>query len=151
MTVVNGCVGDATSPGTLLLPALIRPEGWLALHDPRHEGLRLLTDHGVYLEFIPFADADQQRPPRQWLDEVRPGVPYEVAISSPAGVWACRTGTVIEFTQLTPPLLRVLPLAVRSERSLPVIRAPHRQSVGTPAALPETPARSPWSARADRG
>lgn len=135
---------DRLDPRVLLLPALANPEGWFALHDPRVGGMRLLTDHGVYFEFIP-----QDGSPRRWLHEVHPGTPYEIAISSPAGVWAVATGTMIEFTQVDPPLVRLLPPKI--ERPTPVIPAPHRQSAGKAATLPEMSVRSPWSTPADRG
>lgn len=131
---------------------LARPEAPLAVFDDRHGGLRLLVEHGVFFEFVPLRHASEPHPPRLSLDEVEVGVPYEVALTSPAGLWAQRSGLVVCFDQLEPPLIRVLRAAVRAdERVVPVPPAPHRHSGGSPAARPETPGHTPWSAPADRG
>jgi hypothetical protein len=162
----------------VLLEMLVRPEGPLAVEDPRCGGLRLLPDHGVYFELVPGDQVEKRCPPRLGLDEARVGVDYELVLSSPAGVWACRSGLHVCFDCLSPPLLRVLPgprpswcqetaseslspveetssgpvaATIRSDgpAALP-LPANHRQSGGSRAALPETFVHSPWSARADR-
>src|SRR6185437_16689377 len=86
-----------------------RPEGPVAVEDPRRGGLRLLVEHGVYFELAPVDQIDQINPPRLGLDEVRVGPAYEVVITSPAGAWACRSGLRVCFDRLAPPLIRVLP------------------------------------------
>jgi hypothetical protein len=101
------------SPATLALEMLSLPEGPVAIEDPRYGGLRLLADHGVYFEFVPAGQADQVHPSRLGLDEVKVGVVYELAITSPAGVWACRSGLHVCFDHLSPPLLRVVSGSVR--------------------------------------
>jgi hypothetical protein len=145
-------------PHILLVEVLSRPEAPLAVHDPRLGGMRLLVEHGVYFEFVPLERAGDFHPPRLGLDEVRPGVPYEVALTSPAGLWAQKSGLVVAFDRVAPPVVRLLPEEARAAAPLrsdgaaaSAPRASHRQSGGTPAALPETPYRSPWSAPADRG
>src|SRR5262249_14883443 len=102
-------------------------------------------------------------PARHTLDRVETGAPYELVMTSPAGLWACRVGCAVVFERRDPPRLRVvepLPLpAVRPEPVAPLrsdaapapSRQPHRRSGGIPAALPETLAHIPWSAPADRG
>jgi hypothetical protein len=70
--------------------------------------LRLLTDHGVFFEFIAPQDLGHHRPTRHSLAEVVPGVPYAVAISSAAGVWACLSGQTIAFESRDPPFLHLL-------------------------------------------
>ena len=113
--------------------------------DPRHGGLRLLTMHGVFFEFLPCERAHEPDVPRLGVEEVEAGAPYEVAVSSPAGLWACRVGLTVSFERTDPPLLRVLPSA-RPEVPAAALtaREPRPQSAGTPAARPESSARSPW-------
>jgi hypothetical protein len=143
---------------TPVLQMLDAPEGPLAVEDPRFGGLRLLCDHGVYFELVPVDQLDQRHPPRLGVGEAKVGVPYEVAVSSPAGVWACLTGLRICFDRLSPPLVRVLPARVEaaSPPTGPAVRsdapsgtpAPlsQRQSIGPPTAHRETLVQSPWSA-----
>jgi hypothetical protein len=136
-------------PRPLLLEQVIRPEAPFAVEDPRTRQLRLLADHGAFFEFVPADLADHLRPPRLGLDEVKAGIVYEVAVTSPAGWWACRGGLRVCFDQLSPPVLRVVPAAVPSPH---IMAGPLRpRTAGSPAAPPEMSFHSPWSGRADRG
>jgi hypothetical protein len=144
----------AVGPVPVLLELLSRPEGPIAVEDPRYGGLRLLVDAGVYFEFIPATGTDQANPPRLGLDEVRVGVPYELAFTAPAGIWAGRSGLTVVFDRVDPPLIRVVttPAPVAERRAVAeTVQAPHRSSTGIPAAPRGTFAHTPWSARADRG
>ncbi len=101
--------GDAP---VLLLEAAVRPEGALAVEDPRYGQLRLLPHHGLFFEFVPVSEMHQPRPTRHGLSDAEVGVPYAVAVTSPAGLWACLTGWTVVFERLDPPLLRVISSAV---------------------------------------
>jgi hypothetical protein len=121
------------SPNVLCLEMYFRPEGALAIEDPQRGQLRLLSDHGVYFEFVPVDQVGKPRPVRYSTADVKLGVPYAVALSSPAGIWACLVGSVVRFEQRDPPLFRLVEMRVPSEPS------PPRE----PASLPSTkPARS---------
>jgi hypothetical protein len=99
----------AGSGDVLFLEAHFPPEGPFALEDPRHELLRLVPDLGAYFEFVPVEELNKSHPPvRKGAAEVEPGVPYALALTSPAGVWACLTGTRVCFERRDPPLLRLL-------------------------------------------
>jgi hypothetical protein len=159
-------VGDASgSAPVLLLETWFRPEGPLAVEDPRHGLPRLLPEHGVFFEFVPTAEADGPGPARHGVEEVEPGVAYEVALTSPAGLWACRTGLSVRFERRHPPLLRAVEVAAPAgppREAAPAARAdqpcgpypvqpPHPRTAGTPAGLPGMPAHTPWSAPAGPG
>jgi hypothetical protein len=140
----------------VVVDLLTRPEAPLAVEDLRHGAMRLLVEHGVYFEFVPLGLADDLNPPRLGVEEVEAGTPYEVALTSPAGLWAERSGLVVCFDSVGPPLVRVLatsrPAPVRADEPAALPRqAPHRQAAGSPAARPGTPGHIPWSAPADRG
>jgi hypothetical protein len=145
-------------PSVLVLDAVWRPEGMLAVEDPRFGSLRLLHDHGLYYEFLPVHTAGD--PPRLGLDEVEVGVPHELVVTSPAGLWSCRTGRTVCLERRDPPLVRFLetPTPAVAPETLPPrvdavtapVQPPHRQSAGTPAALPGNFAHTPWSALAGR-
>ena len=98
----------ALGPKVSLVETHFRPEGPVAVHDPRAGGLRLLTNHGSFFEFIPTDEANRPCPRRLGLGEVAPGVPHEVVMTSPAGLWACRIGLTVCFEQHDPPLLRLV-------------------------------------------
>jgi hypothetical protein len=152
-------------PATLLgqqgkvLRLIFRPEGAVALTDPRHGRLRLLTDHGLYFEFIPEHLRGEVNPPRVGIDQVDKAKPYEVVLSSPAGVWACRTGLIVTLGSSSSPLLeslhyqpippRFLPLSNGPVRALPPQPGP--RNVDTPEALPGIFGHSPWLVPVDRG
>ena len=99
---------DVSNRAVLCLEMYFRPEGAIAIEDPRHGGLRLLPDHGVYFEFVPVDQIGKARPARYSAHEVKVGVPYAVALSSPAGVWACLVGSVVKFEKTDPPLFRLV-------------------------------------------
>ncbi len=88
-----------------LLQAVSCLDGVVALTDPRYRRLRLLTDHGLYFEFLPEEQRHQARPQRHDLSQVRCGTPYELVLTSPLGLWACRTDLVLTLDRIEPPLL----------------------------------------------
>jgi hypothetical protein len=146
----------------LLLEMCFRPEGSLAVEDPRFGQLRLLHDDGCYFEFVPLDEIGKPRPKRYTAEEVKLGVPYAVALSSPAGVWACLAGSVIQFERRRPLLFRlvhdafipklpalpkIVPMAKPARIPLP---PPHQRIAGMLAELPGKPFHNSWSARAGR-
>ncbi len=157
-------VGD----DVLLLEMAGRAEGPLTVEDPRFGLPRLLFDHGVYFEFVPPAEAAEPRCPRYGIDEIEVGVPYELVVTSPAGLWACRIGRTVCLEQRHPPLLRFVESSEpqsatapprRTRRTDLVIEAltPPRspafrpRSDGIGATPPENAFHTPWSIRADQG
>lgn len=143
-----------------LLETAFHPAGAFAVEDPRCGGLRLLFDHGIYFEVVRADEAEDPRARRCDIDEAEVGIPYELALTSPAGLWSCRIGVTLCFERLDPPVLRLLEpaplpaaapaLAPRTDEAV-TVQEPHRQSGGNSAAPPESIVHSPWSARADRG
>jgi hypothetical protein len=148
-----------TAPGlppALLLEALWRPEGAVAVEDPRHGLLRLLPDHGVYFEFIPVEELGKPQPARHDATDVQPGIPYALALTSPAGLWACLAATTICFEQREPPLFRLVePEVPREPPAAPIatlapahppVQPPHPRSGIPPVPLPTLPAPA-WPAQ----
>ncbi len=147
----------------LRLEADIRPEGTVSIEDPRHGLPRLLTDHGLYFEFVPVAERGLPAPRRVPLAGVETGVDYELVLTSPAGWWACRTGRALRFERRDPPLVCFLDPAVltpppaepapAAEVAAPTaaLQAPHRRTVGIPVALPEKFSHTPWLVPSGRG
>src|SRR5262249_52425084 len=94
---------EINSPETVCLEMVLRPEGAVALEDPRHPGLLLLPAHGLYFEFVPVDQLGRAGPDRFTATEVQVRVPYALALTSPAGIWACLVGSVVRFERLDPP------------------------------------------------
>jgi hypothetical protein len=90
------------------LEAFVKPAAPIALEDPRHGCLRLLADHGVFLEFVPVEEVGKTKPVRHGLDRLEPGVPYALAVSAPAGLWACLLDEYVRFESRDPWLLHRL-------------------------------------------
>lgn len=127
------------SPGVLCLEMYFRPEGAVAIEDPHHGRLRLIPDHGVYFEFVPVDQVGRPRPERYSAAEVKVGVPYALALSSPAGVWACLVGSVVSFEHHDPPLLRLVETRMLWEPVRPVEPAPNKSAPAPRAFAPRPP------------
>ena len=153
-----GVLRTAVGADVLLLEIGVLREGILAVEDPRYGQLRLLPEHGVYFEFIPPGEAQQLTPTRLGLEQIEVGVPYELVLTSAAGVWACRAGLSVQFEHRDPPLVRfvgtTVALPATRQKELPVqvtAQPPHQRSDGIPAARPESFVHSPWLVPSDRG
>lgn len=80
-------------------------EGGMTAVQDRQEngaGMALLVNNGVFYEFVPPGEADQERPRRYTVAEVETGVPYEVVLSTNGGLWGFRLGDVVRFVSLCP-------------------------------------------------
>jgi hypothetical protein len=83
-------------------------EGFIAIADRGGgEGLRLIADNGLFLEFVPADEAEAPRPTRHWLANVECGVNYAVVVSSNAGLWAYLLGDTVRFVERCPPRILV--------------------------------------------
>jgi len=129
-----------------------RPEGTLAVEDPGQGRLRLLPDQGIYFEFVPVEELGRPRPNRLSSHEIRPAQPYALAISSPAGIWACLVGSVVRFERLDPPLFSLVdvgklwervpflpprPMTLPATVHSPSMQPPHLRTVPSQAARPQ--------------
>lgn len=81
-------------------------EGFIALQDETPDlGLRLLTDTGLFFEFVPVEDLDSARPTRHWLANVETGVNYAIVLSTCAGCFGYVIGDTVRFVSKAPPRL----------------------------------------------
>jgi len=73
-------------------------EGFIAMQDtPRNPGLRLLTDVGIFYEFIPLDAINDPAPPSFLPHEVELGQRYVVVMTTCAGFYRYIIGDVVEF------------------------------------------------------
>ncbi len=89
-------------------------EGIIAAQDgAAAAGLRLLTGAGLFFEFVPAAEFDEQRPDLAAgralpVADVKPGVDYVLLLTTPAGLARYVLGDVVRFVSIKPPRLIVV-------------------------------------------
>ena len=78
-------------------------EGFFAFQDiPGKEGLLLNTDAGIFYEFIPAGEINNENPTRLSLGEVKAGENYALIVSTNAGLWAYNIGDTVRFLSTDP-------------------------------------------------
>lgn len=84
-------------------------EGFFGIQDlVKSDDMLLMLDYGIFYEFIPKEEWSSSSPQTILLDEVEVGKPYEMVISTNAGLWRYRIGDVIEFTDNAPYRFKVI-------------------------------------------
>ncbi len=83
-------------------------EGFIAVADRGPgEGLRLITDNGLFMEFVPVDELESANPTRHWLATAEPGVNYAVVLSTCAGLWSYVIGDTVRFIETNPPRILI--------------------------------------------
>ena len=78
-------------------------EGFIAYQDSQEEeGLLLLSNSGIFYEFVPAEEYYNENPSRLLVDEVKIGVNYVVIINSNAGLWGYNIGDTVKFVSTYP-------------------------------------------------
>jgi len=78
-------------------------EGFFGIEDPDHPGeLILMLDYGIYYEFIPMDEWENEHPKTVGLDEVKLDTNYALLISTNAGLWRYKIGDTVQFTSINP-------------------------------------------------
>lgn len=102
-----------TRPVTFI-ETYLASEGFLALQDgPDTTGMELLSNNGIYFEFIPFTEEyfnDDGKPhdpycPTISVADIEKGKNYALVISTCSGAWRYLIGDVVRFNKLDPPEL----------------------------------------------
>lgn len=84
-------------------------EGWFAVQDGKAAaGMRLLTDAGIFFEFLPMTDYDDTLPATLGracvpLAQVQTGVDYALVITTPAGLCRYVVGDIVRFVSTDVP------------------------------------------------
>ncbi len=83
-------------------------EGFIATADRKYgEGLRMVLDHGIFYEFIPFNELEKENPTRHWIKNVELGVNYAIVLTSCAGCWSYILGDTVEFIDIKTHRLKI--------------------------------------------
>lgn len=84
-------------------------EGYFSYTDAVGEkDMKLVLDNGIFYEWVPYehdSSIQESRILPTW--NIEKGVPYEMLVTTNAGLWRYRVKDVIEFTSLNPPKIRV--------------------------------------------
>ena len=78
-------------------------EGYFAIQDqPDSEEMLLMLDYGIYFEFLPVENLEDEHPETLALHEVEVDKNYALIISTNSGLWRYMIGDTIKFTDLNP-------------------------------------------------
>lgn len=84
-------------------------EGFFGLqNDFSDPSLLLMLDYGIYYEFIPIEDVDDDQPKTIPLWEVEKGKSYAMVISNNSGLWRYNLGDVVQFTSIKPYKIQIV-------------------------------------------
>ncbi len=91
-----------------LLETYPASEGFMAFRDDhRRDDLLLLTDHGIFYEFVPLEQMGDDQPERLTLEQVETGRDYAIVLTTNAGLWAYVIGDTVRFTSTDPYRIQV--------------------------------------------
>ncbi|MFZ4463451.1 MAG: GH3 auxin-responsive promoter family protein [Bacteroidales bacterium] len=83
-------------------------EGFFGIQDQKNSNeLLLMLDYGIYYEFIPAENIDDEHPKTIQLDQVKLNHNYALIISTNAGLWRYMIGDTVTFTSLKPYRIRI--------------------------------------------
>ncbi len=83
-------------------------EGFFGIQDQSgSEEMLLMLDYGIYYEFIPFDEIEDEFPKTVNLSGVELGKNYAMLISTNAGLWRYSIGDTIKFTSLAPYRIKI--------------------------------------------
>lgn len=98
-------------PKVVLHELYLAAEGLLAVQDkPNGHGLRVLSNHGIFFEFVPSLHFDAARPDTAraracTLAAVEVGVDYVPILTTPGGLTRCVLDDIVRFVSTSPPRL----------------------------------------------
>lgn len=83
-------------------------EGFFGIQDQKDsDEFLLMLDYGIYYEFIPYENIQDENPKTIQLHEVELGKIYAMVISTNAGLWRYNIGDTIKFTNLDPYRIKI--------------------------------------------
>ena len=83
-------------------------EGYFGIQDVLgRDDMLLMTNNGIYYEFIPTSELNVKEPQCISLKEVECHINYAIVISSSTGLWRYVVGDTVEFSSVNPYRIRV--------------------------------------------
>ncbi len=78
-------------------------EGFFGLQDDlTRDDMLLMLDYGVFYEFVPISEVEQENPTVLPLEQVELGKNYAMLITTNAGLWRYKIGDTVKFTDKNP-------------------------------------------------
>ncbi len=78
-------------------------EGFFGMQDQKNsKDLLLMLDYGIFYEFLPVDQLEEENPKVLNLDEIETGVNYALIISTNGGLWRYTLGDTVKFTSVSP-------------------------------------------------
>lgn len=83
-------------------------EGFFGIQDQKDsDELLLMLDYGIFYEFIPFDEMDEEDPRAIPLYEVEAGKNYAMVITTNSGLWRYNIGDTVRFTSVSPYRIKI--------------------------------------------
>ncbi len=83
-------------------------EGFFAIQDdPAIESMLLMLDYGIFYEFIPMDEYNNDNPTAITIEKVIPGKNYAIVISTNSGLWRYIIGDTVVFTSTFPHRIKI--------------------------------------------
>ncbi|HEY3404184.1 MAG TPA: GH3 auxin-responsive promoter family protein [Ohtaekwangia sp.] len=83
-------------------------EGFFGIQDQKDkEEMLLMLDYGVFYEFIPVSEMENEHPNALRLNEVELERNYAMVITTNAGLWRYNIGDTVKFTSLSPYRIKI--------------------------------------------
>lgn len=83
-------------------------EGFFGIQDQKNsEELLLMLDYGIFYEFVPGDQVNDENPTAIALEQVELGKNYAMVISTNAGLWRYMIGDTIKFTSKNPYRIKI--------------------------------------------
>lgn len=83
-------------------------EGFFGIQDQKDsEEMLLMLDYGIYYEFIPVEDLENENPRAIGLADVELNKNYAMVISTNAGLWRYNIGDTVRFTSTSPYRIKI--------------------------------------------
>ena len=93
---------------TLFYQTYNASEGFFGIQmEPKADDMLLMLDYGVFYEFIPLENIDEEQPNTLQLEEVELGKTYAMVISTNGGLWRYKIGDTVTFTSVHPFKIKV--------------------------------------------
>jgi hypothetical protein len=98
----------APSSGMHYLETYNASEGFFGIQDQiGTRDMLLMLDYGIFYEFIPMENINDEHPVAVGLEDVEVGRNYAMLISTNAGLWRYMIGDTVKFTNISPYRIRI--------------------------------------------
>lgn len=78
-------------------------EGFFGIQNDLHDNsMLLMLDYGIFYEFIPVNELDNENPTALSLEEIETGKNYAIVITTSGGLWRYLIGDTVRFTSIRP-------------------------------------------------